>query len=1759
MDSLSQTQQAVCYGVLPREQRASMLGIDCPSVLEWRNWQPGHECPKNLYVKNVSLNTIKLKYRQPNSTAFMMDFSEIITLRPGMSTPFQVMFRPIRLEHYSDQIEISLVGTHISFIVDVQAYTPATNIQVPPSLDFGFVPCKELQHLPLPVHNTGDVQVRVTWRLDAPFSISPQTSMLSPGDVMQFDVSFLPQEAGSFAGNATCILDNGSTASCSVSGIAKFPYLSMEVTTADFGEVLVGKSAEHILRFGNHSMVPANFTIVPEGQDQATDNVYTIQPARGTLGPEEYSEMRVVYTPKHSGAFSCQNWVLSTAGGNRVVLNVSGQAVGPLVTFSSRVFQFGNVPLDSTASRVLYIQNHSDVPAAYDFQVDPLDYFTFSKPQGTVGARTTTHVTITFKTHTAANFWRRVACLISNAEPIGLDLLATAFVDKMRPPPLEYRHVVSYLKRVEAGGPAVKPSSEGEDGGAPELPQAGSQHSPSLRGSVVSMGGLGKEASVEEGGMGGGEKGLLGELSTEGQLASMGKASLGGLRALDGPDGWRLAFGGQDPAAAVTVDTTCLEFGTCSRLSASEYQPVTVTNRTSAKITAFFVTPPWQDAAGGPPKTVFQVFPESTDIKPGCSATFRVAFRPPRDSAHFCQSLTLCAHLKAMRNFRLLSDSQIVPPWAIPVLACGNTFLHSNPELSPKLEFSHRMITFPPVRPQETSCQTLTLRNTGDTPISFSFKANMAALFPDFDIKPALGVVPPHSHLLVALRFKPSYPSVRAARATLVLNSSPLNATHITLRGAGDVPKLTFTDTPHPSAPGVVVPVGGRVKSSIESASPMRGKVTSLYFRPTCVGASSRRMLTIHNPSRVAVGWKWQLPPKLEGVMSVTPACGMLRGNEAVQVAWSFVPVKEKAYDAKAQCLLLAPTSSPEPLAEPQTIGQLPLRVVGEGTQGVMAIEPPFLDLGPLRVGHPTRHTVSLVNQSDGLLRYSLTCSPVLLHQSMGAASSSVLATAPGSVAGNIDASPSGRISVQASCASFVLPKGDSTAAGEQPPTDLTALLQESSYCMDTGEAPVEFDMTSYRAHNTLQPEELWVDSPEGTIAARATKQVTVTFFPRFRKRYALQLQCRTSVPPTNALAPSPPPVLRVSSANRGGPKLAPLHNAPSIPNGTDQNGGALAADPSMCGAPEPSLVTAECRVVAKAEFPQLQVTDLLCDGKPKQVMWDLLGVRHLNKELSSSVSPIELELSKMEARGSLTTKAVCSALHSFELHTGCLAQGGRPVLLKIEVCNTSQLPVQWEIQNPEEPDVELENWVEPGRPQDEDEKERDFIREYKIFEMWPRKGTLSVGEQTIITFKYNPTHEGTHRLPVFLVVRDGKRLHLQLSGQTVQSPLQRLLLTPAYENFTFEPAPIGERHPPVQLYLLRNGGPGDLHFRVDTAPLDALAQANWGFEVLRLLSPAEGTIEHQGVAPLALQFNPVEAKVYHCRLPVALADGSVQVIKLQGRGFHPAFPDEPPTLPSESARDWSLWEGFGCTPAAGLANTRLVLPSQDTLAMGVTLPQGIMRRVLMLTNTSPYPVMYAWDLGFLGADAQSSGAFLKGVSVEVTPATGSLEPGERVLCRFTCRAGLAGCLLEGDVRCNVQVDFVAVRDAIMAAQDSAQAAAEATAADITDTGSVVEEVIAEHPPPPCTRLDAAIPGGPLDAGRMMTGGIDGATMAGGSLAMSGAFGATAAASTFRRGSKLKSRLPVHMYVTVAAAHRSEHMGQQWHQVSQLLATCKHT
>lgn len=56
----------------------------------------------------------------------------------------------------------------------------------------------------------------VTWRLEAPFAISPPAASLAPGEGFTFTVTFTPLEACSYTANAACELESGAAAICKV-------------------------------------------------------------------------------------------------------------------------------------------------------------------------------------------------------------------------------------------------------------------------------------------------------------------------------------------------------------------------------------------------------------------------------------------------------------------------------------------------------------------------------------------------------------------------------------------------------------------------------------------------------------------------------------------------------------------------------------------------------------------------------------------------------------------------------------------------------------------------------------------------------------------------------------------------------------------------------------------------------------------------------------------------------------------------------------------------------------------------------------------------------------------------------------------------------------------------------------------------------------------------------------------------------------------------------------------------------------------------------------------------------------------------------------------------------------------------------------------------------------------------------------------------------------------------------------------------------
>ena len=319
-----------------------------------------------------------------------------------------------------------------------------------------------------------------------------------------------------------------------------------------------------------------------------------------------------------------------------------------------------------------------------------------------------------------------------------------------------------------------------------------------------------------------------------------------------------------------------------------------------------------------------------------------------------------------------------------------------------------------------------------------------------------------------------------------------------------------------------------------------------------------------------------------------------------------FAPPRIQTYSAP-----LSPSSAP-----------VMVHLVGQGTQGALALDPPSLDLGTIMVGTPVTRTLTLLNQSDGVLRYSL---------EVGA-----------------------------------------TASEDGP--------------VESGAAPIEFASAGLAGGGTpppgaaggsSSPVEFWVEEPEGALPARASKTITFTLFPRYRKTYKLQVRCRTStVAPLNVggSGAAGPGGAGAGGGREGGSRPPSGSSATLKPLGPPKS--AAAASSSSPHEPPPAV----CPVTATTTFPTVLITDAFSEGVPKQVLWDLLGVKDVNRELRSNVTPLELELNRMEDRGQLTTASAMRSLDPYVLQFGTHAHGERNVVVHLELTNYTALQAHWEL-----------------------------------------------------------------------------------------------------------------------------------------------------------------------------------------------------------------------------------------------------------------------------------------------------------------------------------------------------------------------------------------------------------------------------------------------------------------------------------------------
>jgi cilia- and flagella-associated protein 65 len=445
---------------------------------------------------------------------------------------------------------------------------------------------------------------------------------------------------------------------------------------------------------------------------------------------------------------------------------------------------------------------------------------------------------------------------------------------------------------------------------------------------------------------------------------------------------------------------------------------------------------------------------------------------------------------------------------------------------------------------------------------------------------------------------------------------------------------------------------------------------------------------------------------------------------------------------------------------------------------------------------------------------------------------------------------------------------------------------------------------------------------------------------------------------------------------------------------------------------------------IATADYPTLCVTDAACPGVAKPVLWKRLSLNALNAELARPPTAVEDRLQRTGGYdGSLASARSLQGLTSVALGLGVGLEGAEPTAAYVEVCNTGALPAEWRLMTRDESEVDMENWVEIGEPDDEITAHQRFVVEHGIVEVSPKRGVLQPGERQPVRVLYKHARVGQHWLTALLNVKDGRSVRLELGGRTVGSKVRCLDISPANPSMalhTFAPVRIGDVHPPKQSVELRNPTGEEVEWNVDLNPLAALRTANWGFDILTCHNP-RGTIPPFGTALLNWTFQPCEERAYECAVAVEIVKrfkwetAETCVMTLRGAGTLPEDRGGAPvddTLVGDCARE--SWIGYRTVPSLPPASE--VALSSGSCVFGAVPTLSIVRRVVTLRSmTDDREYEFEWQLG---AFAEDAGGLEPGSSVAIEPMRGVVERGEEVFVKITYSAGPNPQVFDGEIRC---------------------------------------------------------------------------------------------------------------------------------------------
>ncbi|XP_059144553.1 cilia- and flagella-associated protein 65-like [Physella acuta] len=915
--------------ILP--EQTIFFGIEAVDKLVWKGWGKGIEYSKNLVLKNLTVKIIKLTYSVPQSRFFSTLYPKPIFLSAGATFTLPVSFRPLENVPYDDAIFFKLQDGN-RFSVELMAILPVIDICIPIDLDFKMCAVKDSVSITFEVFNTGDLDTCVMWEVKEPFLIEPTEALLSQQASVKFRATFRPQ--GAFVYEVTAVCKFGPNYEFSrptkFYGIGKFPHLLVSLpgknaqsansdklneveTEVNFQQVAVATSAGKWVELHNLSPVRTLFCVERVPGISRMETAFHCSTTQGVVPPMSVMKIPLTFSPHVPNITSIDYFsVLSVGNISHSTIKCVGSSVGPKVELSLHRINFQVVNEGHSGTRSFEIINKSNMEAVYRFEIDCEEsVFKFPQTSGILKPNSSETVVLSFLPEHPINYYRRVPFLVHNQPPIFLDLLGTCHSELVKPAVLKGRHISRYFTHVERGISVLAPDY------LDELVKSG-------------------RIVIDN-------NGCLEMTNDEDKAELVTNISLKDVSSMDEyfNDGIHSQFITTVPH--VSLDTPSLDFGNCPNLKATLEKTVTITNHTRGKVTV-----QWN----GDTSHTFYVTPATIDVPPLKTCSFRVSFKPKAENQIYGNELECFVSYKSLRDYRLVEDKTMCPPWCLTLSCIGHTFLPNNETFLPRTSIFPSVLVFPAVNTGESSYRSIVVQNTGDTPILFDLHKtlDMQPLTKTrcaskehrehvFGVKPKRGILKA-GYQIVTVRMNPAVVDSFSHQLLIQLNENEKYNQVVQLCG------------------------------SAESAQVLLDNEGTMYFRPTCVGTCTSKSYGFKNLTRIPLRFQWVITQNDKKILSVEPNQGIVQPNEWMTQIWSFKPSEEKKYVLKPTLVAWGQGSSGTSSGGKKN--QFFLRAVGEGSIGNIQTDGAYLDFGDIVVGSSATRHFTIFNNGSCSLQYKL-------------------------------------------------------------------------------------------------------------------------------------------------------------------------------------------------------------------------------------------------------------------------------------------------------------------------------------------------------------------------------------------------------------------------------------------------------------------------------------------------------------------------------------------------------------------------------------------------------------------------------------------------------------------------------------------------------------------------------------------------------------------------------------------------------------------